>query len=86
MSLVWWCSYWESGLGRKQQLTALLGLSDDKTWLLSAARGRCAPNRLRSSSAIVRPQRAARHADIDLDAGTWVIPTEHSKNAKEHTT
>ena len=24
-------------------------------------------------------------ADIDLDAGTWVIPAEHSKNAKEHT-
>jgi hypothetical protein len=27
-------------LAGKQQLTALLGLSDDETWLLSAARGR----------------------------------------------
>lgn len=27
----------------------------------------------------------ARRADINLDAGTWVIPAEHSKNAKEHT-
>jgi integrase len=27
----------------------------------------------------------ARRADIDLAAGTWVIPADHSKNAKEHT-
>ncbi|MGF6904560.1 tyrosine-type recombinase/integrase [Paraburkholderia sp. GAS348] len=27
----------------------------------------------------------ARRADIDLVAGTWIIPASHSKNAKEHT-
>ncbi|WP_166891917.1 MULTISPECIES: site-specific integrase [unclassified Burkholderia] len=27
----------------------------------------------------------ARRADIDVDAGTWRIPAEHSKNAKPHT-
>jgi integrase len=27
----------------------------------------------------------ARKADIDLDAGTWTIPAEHSKNGKPHT-
>ncbi|MGF6806071.1 integrase [Paraburkholderia sp. Clong3] len=27
----------------------------------------------------------ARRADIDLAAGTWIIPADHSKNAKEHT-
>jgi integrase len=26
----------------------------------------------------------ARHKDLDLDAGTWFIPGEHSKNGKEH--
>jgi integrase len=26
----------------------------------------------------------ARHKDLDLDACTWVIPAEHSKNGKEH--
>lgn len=27
----------------------------------------------------------ARITDIDIDAGTWTIPAEHSKNTKEHT-
>ncbi|MGF6931978.1 integrase [Paraburkholderia sp. UCT70] len=27
----------------------------------------------------------ARRAAIDLAAGTWIIPADHSKNAKEHT-
>ncbi|POR53880.1 uncharacterized protein DUF4102 [Paraburkholderia eburnea] len=27
----------------------------------------------------------ARKADIDIDAGTWIIPAEHSKNGKPHT-
>lgn len=26
-----------------------------------------------------------RITDIDIDAGTWTIPAEHSKNTKEHT-
>lgn len=26
----------------------------------------------------------AKHTDVDIDAGTWTIPTENSKNAKAH--
>jgi integrase len=39
---------------------------------------------LMATSARIGELAKARRADIDLDAGTWCIPPEHSKNADAH--